>query len=76
MLILDSLPQASTSELIWNSVGDNAAHLRAQGVNIPLADIVISTLAIAHNVELWTRDAHFSNVQRVLPSLRLFPEPP
>ena len=76
VLMLDSLPQASTSELVWNSVGDNAAQLRAQGVNIPLADIVISTLAITHNVELWTRDAHFTNVQRVLPSLRLFPEPP
>jgi predicted nucleic acid-binding protein len=76
LLMLNSLAQATTSELIWNSVGDYAAELRSQGVNVPLADIVIATLAIDHNVELWTRDGHFANVQRVLPALRLFPESP
>jgi predicted nucleic acid-binding protein len=76
LLMFDSLQQATTSELIWNSVGDHAAQLRSQGVNVPLADIVIATLAIDHNVELWTRDGHFANVQRVLPALRLFHEPP
>lgn len=76
LLLLDSLQQVVTPEDVWDAVGDNAAKLRSLGVNLPLVDVVIATLAMANNVELWTRDAHFTLVQRLLPSLRLFVEPP
>jgi predicted nucleic acid-binding protein len=61
---------------IWNTVGDNLNALRAGGVTIPFADAVIATVAIANDIELWTRDAHFAHAQRVLPALKLFTEPP
>ena len=73
---LNLFAQLPTPETFWDSVGDHAAELRRNGVTIPFADIVIATLAIGHGIELWTRDNHFQHVQRVLPALRLFVEPP
>jgi predicted nucleic acid-binding protein len=61
---------------MWLGVGDNLNVLRSAGVTIPFADAVIATVAIANDIELWTRDAHFTLVQRVLPALKLFVEPP
>ncbi len=56
--------------------GDNLSALRAGGVTIPFADAVIATLAIVNDLELWTRDAPFAHVQRILPAMKLFAEPP
>jgi predicted nucleic acid-binding protein len=50
--------------------------LRAAGVTVPFQDVVIATVAIANDIELWTRDNQFTLIQRVLPRLRLFQEPP
>ena len=76
VMLLDSFQAIATPETVWDSVGDHAATLRVQGVNVPLPDVVIATLALAASVELWTRDKHFVRIQQVLPSLRLFVEPP
>lgn len=50
--------------------------LRAAGVTVPFPDVVIAALAIANDVELWTRDAQFITIRGVLPQLKLFQEPP
>ena len=36
------------------------------------ADAMIATVAIENDLELWTRDAHFVQIQGVLTQLRLF----
>jgi hypothetical protein len=46
------------------------------GVNVPFADALLATLAIEGHHELWSRDAHFALMQRALPALKLFQEPP
>ena len=61
---------------LWDSVGDHLAALRAAGVTIPFADAILAAVAIANNIELWSHDAHFALVQRVLTQLQLFQEPP
>jgi predicted nucleic acid-binding protein len=61
---------------LWDDVGDNLAALRAAGVTVPFPDVVIATVAIANDIELWTHDNQFTMIQRVLPRLRLFQEPP
>lgn len=61
---------------MWDRVGDHLAALRSAGVTVPFADVVIATLAIENDIELWTRDRQFAIIQRVLPALRLFAEPP
>jgi len=72
---LDAFGYLSTSERIWDALGDNLRALRAAGLTVPLADALIATVAIEHGVEVWTRDAHFARMQTFLPQLRLFQEP-
>lgn len=76
LTILATLKSIPITEPLWDEVGDNLALLRSQGVTVQLSDVVLATLAISANVELWSRDAHFTHIQRVLPALRLFVEPP
>jgi predicted nucleic acid-binding protein len=73
---LNAFHQLPTPEAIWDEVGANLAALRAAGVTVPFADAVITTVAITNGIELWTRDAHFTRIQAVLPALVLFQEPP
>jgi predicted nucleic acid-binding protein len=73
---LSMLGQVPIPDFLWDDVGDNLAALRAAGVTVPFPDAVIATLAIANDIELWTRDNQFAMIQRVLPRLRLFREPP
>lgn len=76
LAMLATLASIPFAEPLWDEVGDNLALLRSHGVTIPVPDVILATLAISENVELWSRDAHFTHVQRVLPALRLFVEPP
>ena len=52
------------------------ATLRRAGVTVPFTDVVIAQVAIASDLELWTRDNDFTHIQRILPQLRLFAESP
>jgi hypothetical protein len=73
---LNALRQLSIPESLWDVVGDHLAALRAAGVTVPFTDAVIATLAMSLDIELWARDQHFSAIQKVLPQLKLFQEPP
>jgi predicted nucleic acid-binding protein len=66
----------SLPDSLWDTVGDNLAALRSKGITVPLADAVIATLGIENDVEVWARDPHFPLIQKVLPRLKLFQEPP
>ena len=68
--------QVSIPESLWDSVGENLAALRAAGITVPFADVVIATLAIRLGIEVWTRVKQFMLMQGALPALRLFREPP
>lgn len=61
---------------LWVTVGDNLATLRRKGVTVPFADAVIATVGIENDIEVWARDPHFPIMQKVLPRLKLFQEPP
>jgi predicted nucleic acid-binding protein len=72
---LDVLGQVEIAEGLWDLLGKNLSLLRAAGAMVPLADALIATLAIEHDLELWTRDTHFVRIQGILTGLRLFQEP-
>jgi predicted nucleic acid-binding protein len=72
---LDSFRQEDIPTALWDQVGANLAALRTRGVTVPFADVIIASLAIHRDVELWTRDKQFGLIQNVLPALRLFTEP-
>lgn len=76
MDILAGFQQLPIPETLWDTIGDNLAKLRMAGIRVPLADIVIASLAIANDIEVWTRDKHFRMIRSVLPALKLFQEPP
>jgi predicted nucleic acid-binding protein len=73
---LNLLPLAPIPDALWDTVGLNLAALRAAGLPMSLTDVAIATLAMHLGVELWARDQHFQLIQTVIPSLRLFTEPP
>jgi predicted nucleic acid-binding protein len=76
LLKLASFALVPIPDTAWDVVGDNLALLRRGGVTIPFPDAVIATVAIINDLELWTHDLQFQHIQRVLPALRLFQEPP
>jgi predicted nucleic acid-binding protein len=76
LTLLATFAQLSVPEAIWDVVGDHLAALRSHGITVPFPDVVIATLAIVNDIELWTRDRHFPAMQKVLPALKLFQEPP
>ena len=76
LAMLATLGHLTTPESAWDDVGDNLHMLRSHGVTAPFADVVLATLAILNDIELWTRDAHFTLFQKWLPALKLFQEPP
>jgi predicted nucleic acid-binding protein len=73
---LVSFPKVVMPEPIWETVGQNLWTLRTSGVSVPFQDVVIATVAINNDIELWTRDKQFQLIQTVLPQLKLFQEPP
>lgn len=76
LALLATLGHVPTPEPVWDAMGDHLHTLRTRGVTIPFPDAILTTLAIGNDLELWTRDAHFTLVQGVLPALKLFVEPP
>ena len=76
LAMLNGLPRVAIPEPLWDQVGLNLAALRAAGLSLPFSDVVIASVAIHFDMELWARDQHFPMIQNVLPALRLFPEPP
>jgi predicted nucleic acid-binding protein len=63
-------------DTIWDTVGDNLCTLRTQGITVPFPDAILATLGIVNNIEVWARDRHFPDIQLVIPTLKLFQEPP
>ena len=73
---LDTFQFVTIPDALWIDVGDNLAALRGGGITVPLPDVVVATLGIAVDVEVWARDSHFPAMQKILSRLRLFQEPP
>ena len=74
--LLNTFPLVSMPDAAWDMVGDNLAVLRAYGLTVQFPDAVVATIAILLDVEAWARDQHFPLIQRALPALKLFQEPP
>lgn len=73
---LASFHQLIFPEPLWDALGDNLAALRLSGFTFPFPDVAIATLGIHEGIEVWARDRHFADIQKVLPALKLFQEPP
>lgn len=76
LTLLAPFQHVAIPDTLWDIVGDNLAALRSKGITVPFPDAVIATLGIEKNIEVWARDPHFPTMQKVLPALKLFQEPP
>lgn len=74
--ILGGFQQVAIPDPMWGEVGDVQARLRASGLTIPLADAVLTTVALALDIEIWARDIHYQAAQQIFPSLKLYQESP
>ncbi len=73
---LGTFQQDSIPGSLWDRIGDTLAVLLAQGLTVPFPDAVIATVGTANGFEVWARDPHFTAIQKFLPQLILFQEPP
>ena len=69
--ILDGIPLLDVTSADWDAVGLNLAMLRRNGLIVPFQDMIVATLAMRADYELWCNDRHFGLMQAILPALRL-----
>lgn len=67
---LSSLAWADIARSDWFVAGDLRADLRARGIQVSLADVLIASAAL-NRATLWTRDRAFHDIAGVLDGLDL-----
>ncbi len=70
--LLSGLPWLELRPRGWRRVGELAGDARRRGYTLPLTDVQIAVLALENRVELWSRDAHFTQISASVPELCLF----
>ena len=60
---LQAVEHLEMTESLWIMAGELSAHLRRQGITIPLSDILIAVLALEHGLTILTVDRHFSLIE-------------
>jgi hypothetical protein len=59
-----ALPLLSVDQAVWQSAGRTAYRLRKLGINMPLTDVLIATVAIRHQCRLMHSDKHFKLISK------------
>lgn len=62
---LDKLPYVEMSRDAWEKAGEISASLRRKGITIPLSDLIVASLAISEDCEVFTVDSHFEHVKEL-----------
>jgi predicted nucleic acid-binding protein len=73
---LDAFAHLQIFDSTWDHLGHHLASLRVAGLPMPFQDVLLATIALDHDAELWSYDAHFKMIQGVLTKLKLFDGPP
>lgn len=55
-----ALPQLAIDHNVWEKAWKDAYKLRKGGINIPMADMIISAVAVYYKCTLMHSDAHFN----------------
>lgn len=67
-LILEALSDMKYLEMTqshWKKAAELSASLKRKGVNLPQSDIFIASLAIDHDLQIFTLDKHFEQIPGV-----------
>jgi predicted nucleic acid-binding protein len=63
---LESLPRLKITDQDWSDAGTFGAQLRSKGITVPLADLIIYTVARNNNCSICTLDKHFNTIDTIL----------
>ncbi len=66
--LMGQLPYVEATKETWTNCGNIARRLRADGITVHIADILIATLAMESDHEVYTRDSDFERI----PGIRLY----
>jgi tRNA(fMet)-specific endonuclease VapC len=61
-LSLGKLPYLEMAQDDWKQAGELSASLRRKGTTLPLSDLVIGSMAIREDAELFSADPHFKKI--------------
>lgn len=64
--LLDGIPAIEVNSATWVSAGMLACSQRRKGLTLPLTDIAIATVAIEHNLSVFTVDRHFEEIPGIV----------
>jgi hypothetical protein len=59
-----ALPQVSIDQKVWEAAWKNSYKLRKSGINAPMADVLISSIAIYYKLTLMHSDKHFNLIAK------------
>ncbi|MBI5056583.1 MAG: PIN domain-containing protein [Nitrospirae bacterium] len=62
---LSGMEYLEMSRPLWKKSADLSASLKRKGVTLPLSDIFIASIAIEHNLSVFTLDKHFEQIPGV-----------
>lgn len=63
--LIDCIPTIEIDSNIWLKAGRLSCELRRKGITLPLTDIAIASVAIEHNLSIFTLDKHFEQIPEV-----------
>ena len=63
---LESLPLLKISDQDWFDAGRFGAQLRSKGITVPLADLIIYTVARNNNCSICSKGTHFQTINTAL----------
>jgi len=63
---LESLPRLKITDQDWFDAGIFGAQLRSKGITVPLADLIIYTVAMNNHCSICTLDNHFKIINTAL----------
>jgi tRNA(fMet)-specific endonuclease VapC len=68
--ILVTLPYVEMTKKLWQNAAELSVSMKKDGVNLPLSDIFIATIALENDLAVYTLDNHFTQI----PNLKLYKE--
>lgn len=63
---LNVLPYARSDHKLWRAAGAHYHNLRSQGLTLPWNDVLIASVALAHQCRIYAPDPHFEAMAPVL----------
>lgn len=69
---LNTFEEMKFEENDWDKLGIQLYRLRTKGITVPFQDAVIALMAVKYDLQVWTKDKHFSHMKAAIPDLQIY----